>query len=105
MDFRPESYNWSVIQALISRGDRRLSKLLELTRDYGDTLGSYKRAFKELKGEIPPLDYYVHQNWDLEQVLPWQHLKTAITPETLVKHNHQAIELGKQLEEEIGGRR
>ncbi|MEM6591699.1 MAG: radical SAM protein, partial [Cyanobacteria bacterium P01_C01_bin.73] len=29
IDFRPESYNWSVIQALISRGDRRLARLLE----------------------------------------------------------------------------
>jgi radical SAM superfamily enzyme YgiQ (UPF0313 family) len=45
MEFRPESYNWSVIQALISRGDRRLSHLLELTRHYGDTLGSFRRAF------------------------------------------------------------
>lgn len=86
VDFRPESYNWSIIQSLISRGDRRLSKLLELTRNYGDSLGSYKRAFKELKGEIPPLDYYVHENWEIGQVLPWQHLKTALTEETLVKH-------------------
>ncbi|MCY7274232.1 MAG: B12-binding domain-containing radical SAM protein, partial [Phormidesmis sp. CAN_BIN44] len=39
IDFRPESYNWSVIQALLSRGDRRLSHLLELTRHYGDSLG------------------------------------------------------------------
>jgi radical SAM superfamily enzyme YgiQ (UPF0313 family) len=46
MEFRPESYNWSVIQALISRGDRRLSHLLELTRHYGDTLGSFRRALK-----------------------------------------------------------
>jgi len=63
VDFRPESYNWSVIQGLMSRGDRRLTKLLLLTRIYGDTLGSYKRAFKELKGQLPSLDYYVHDNW------------------------------------------
>lgn len=91
VDFRPESYNWSIIQSLISRGDRRLSKLLVLTRNYGDTLGSYKRAFKELKGEIPPLDYYVHENWEIGQVLPWQHLKTALTEETLVKHLQQQV--------------
>ena len=93
IDFRPESYNWSVIQGLISRGDRRLSQLLELTRHYGDTLGSYKRAFKELRGEIPPLDYYVHDNWDIEQVLPWQHLKTALTQETLIKHLNQSLDV------------
>jgi radical SAM superfamily enzyme YgiQ (UPF0313 family) len=57
LEFRPESYNWSVIQALISRGDRRLSHLLERTRQYGDSLGSYRRVFKELKGQLPPLDF------------------------------------------------
>ncbi len=86
VDFRPESYNWSVIQGLLSRGDRRLSKLLELTRIYGDTLGSYKRAFKELKGQLPDLEYYVHDDWEIGQVLPWSHLKTALADETLVKH-------------------
>ena len=75
----------------MSRGDRRLTKLLLLTRIYGDTLGSYKRAFKELKGQLPSLDYYVHDNWELEQVLPWSHLKTALPDETLVKHLQMSL--------------
>lgn len=91
IDFRPESYNWSVIQALISRGDRRISKLLELTRNYGNTIGSFKRAFKELKGQLPDLDYYVHNDWEVKQILPWSHLKTSLTEETLIKHLSQAI--------------
>ena len=96
IDFRPESYNWSVIQALISRGDRRLSKLLELTREFGDSVGSYKRAFKQLRGQIPPLDYYVHDNWDsTERILPWQHLQGAIPQKTLVKHLNEAMAVDK----------
>ncbi|MDJ0731174.1 MAG: radical SAM protein [Crocosphaera sp.] len=91
IEFRPESYNWSVIQALISRGDRRLSKLLQLTRSYGDSLGSYKRAFKELKGELPPLDYYVYHDWKTEQILPWSHLKGPLPPATLMKHLETAM--------------
>ncbi len=90
IDFRPESYNWSVIQALISRGDRRLTGILELTRSYGDTLGSFKRAFKELKGQLPTLDYYVHQDWSIEQVLPWQHILGPLPQSTLVKHLQDA---------------
>lgn len=86
INFRPESYNWSIIQALLSRGDRRLSRLLELTRHYGDTLGSYRRAFKELRGQIPELDYYVHHNWSREQVLPWSHIQGALPQATLLKH-------------------
>lgn len=86
IEFRPESYKWSVIQALMSRGDRRLSKLLELTRDYGNSLGSYKRAFKQLRGQLPSLDFYVHNNWETEQILPWNHLQGPLPPETLIKH-------------------
>lgn len=86
IDFRPESYNWSIIQTLLSRGDRRLSHLLELTRDFGDSLGSYKRAFKQLKGQIPDLDFYVHANWSTEQVLPWNHLQGPLPQSTLIKH-------------------
>ncbi len=90
MEFRPESYNWSIIQALLSRGDRRLSSLLELTRDFGDSLGSYKRAFKQLKGQIPDLDFYVHSNWSTEQVLPWNHLQGPLPQSTLIKHLAEA---------------
>jgi radical SAM superfamily enzyme YgiQ (UPF0313 family) len=86
MEFRPESYNWSVIQALISRGDRRLSHLLELTRHYGDTLGSFRRAFKELRGQLPELDFYVHADWSTDQVLPWSHLQGPLPQATLLKH-------------------
>ncbi|MBW4590259.1 B12-binding domain-containing radical SAM protein [Aetokthonos hydrillicola Thurmond2011] len=86
IDFRPESYNWSIIQALLSRGDRRLSELLELTRNFGDSLGSYKRAFKQLKGQIPDLDFYVHANWSTEDLLPWSHLQGPLPQSTLLKH-------------------
>jgi radical SAM superfamily enzyme YgiQ (UPF0313 family) len=91
IEFRPESYSWSVIQALISRGDRRLSKLFELTRNYGESLGSYKRAFKELKGQLPPLDFYVHTDWKPEQILPWDCLQGPLPKTTLIKHLYEAI--------------
>jgi radical SAM superfamily enzyme YgiQ (UPF0313 family) len=98
IDFRPESYSWSVIQALISRGDRRLSRLLELTRHYGDSLGSYRRAFKELRGQLPDLEFYVHTQWSTEQVLPWSHLQGALPQATLLKHLESAMAEGRSLE-------
>ena len=93
IDFRPESYNWSVIQALISRGDRRLGKLLQLTREYGDSVGSYKRAFKQLRGQIPNLEYYVHDDWQRDRILPWQHIQGALPQKTLIKHLDEAMAL------------
>jgi radical SAM superfamily enzyme YgiQ (UPF0313 family) len=93
IDFRPESYQWSLIQALLSRGDRRLAPLLLLTRHYGDTLGSFKRAFKELKGSLPPLAFYVHEHWDTAQILPWRHLEGPLPQSTLEKHRAEALAL------------
>ncbi|MEN9230346.1 MAG: radical SAM protein [Thermostichus sp. DG02_5_bins_236] len=83
MEFRPESYSWSVIQALISRGDRRVGKVLTLARAFGESLGSYKRAFKELKGQLPPLEYYVHSDWIPGDPLPWDHIQGPLPPERL----------------------
>lgn len=97
IDFRPESYNWSVIQALISRGDRRLSQVLELTRQYGDSLGSYKRAFKELKRQLPDFDDYVHNSWKCDRTLPWNHLEGPLPQTTLIKHLQEADEGFKML--------
>jgi radical SAM superfamily enzyme YgiQ (UPF0313 family) len=94
IDFRPESHNWSVIQALISRGDRRLSHLLELVRHYGDSLGSYRRAFKELRGTLPGLDFYVHENWSNDRILPWSHLQGTLPQSTLIKHRDSSLALG-----------
>ena len=91
IDFRPESYNWSVIQTLLSRGDRRLGALLELTRDYGDSLGSYKRAFKTLKGKLPNLNDYVHTNWRTDSILPWSHIQGPLPTNTLIKHLESAV--------------
>ncbi len=96
LEFRPESYNWSVIQGLLSKGDRRLSKLLELVRHYGDTLGSYRRAFKELRGQLPEMDFYVFQEWELDRVLPWSHLKGPLPEATLKKHLAEAMTHTKQ---------
>lgn len=94
IEFRPESYSWSVIQALISRGDRRVAQVLQLARQFGESLGSFRRAFKELQGQLPPLDSYVHSNWDPADPLPWQHIEGPLTPERLLQHRQEAFSVG-----------
>ena len=94
MEFRPESYNWSVIQALIARGDRRLAPILVQVRHYGDSLGSYKRAFKDRAGQLPPLDFYVHHTWGVDHPLPWDHLQGPLPKATLEKHLQSSQAVG-----------
>ena len=91
IEFRPESFNWSVIQTLLSRGDRRLAPMLEKVRHYGETLGSYRRAFKDLKGQLPDIDFYVYATWPQDQVLPWSHLQGPLPIQTLQKHLQSAV--------------
>ena len=93
--FRPESYKWSLIQALLSRGDRRLAPLLLAVRGFGDSLGSYRRAFKQLAaaGEaLPPMEHYVHRRLErgTDEVLPWAHLRGPLPTDTLAAHAAEA---------------
>lgn len=84
VDFRPESHKRSQVATLLSRGDRRVAEVLEVVSEYGDSLGSFRRAFKDLKGKVPPMDYYVEADWPIDTVLPWAHLRTALTPEKIM---------------------
>lgn len=77
IDVRTESHNWSDIQALLSRGDRRLSEILIDIGDGAQSLGSWKRAMKARPDGVPSMDYFVFENYPEEQLLPWDHLISA----------------------------
>ncbi|MEN9214272.1 MAG: radical SAM protein [Gloeomargarita sp. DG_1_6_bins_138] len=95
VELRPEPYKDSLVQALISRGDRRLTEVLLLTRHYGVSWGGVRRAFKELRGQLPPPDFYVHQDWPDKACLPWQHLTGTVASTTLTEHRHRSLSMPK----------
>jgi len=87
IEVRPESHNWSDIQALLSRGDRRLTKvLLEVAQSDGK-LGSWKKALKEYASAVPSLEYYAFRQIPYDEVLPWHHLTQAGRTDYLQKHS------------------
>ncbi len=55
--YKPTSVKWDYIQAIISRGDRRLSYILEKVYELGGTIGSWTKAYKEILAEKPLPDY------------------------------------------------
>lgn len=90
---RPESYKWSVVQGILSRGDRRVTRMLLEAKDLGDSLSTFKRAAKEIDS-LPPLEYYSHEDYDPYQtVLPWSHLGGPLPIETLQKHYEESISI------------
>ena len=74
VDVRVESHNWSDIQALLSRGDRRLSHLLVEVFHDGGNLGAWKKAFRHLPAHCPGLEYYAFRDIPHSEILPWAHL-------------------------------
>jgi hypothetical protein len=108
IDLRPESYGWSVIQALLSRSDRRLAPVIAAVRGSQDSLGGWKKAYRAARaGELPeaqsagvslPLppswESVVHDTWDPAAALPWDHLDGPLSRERLLEHRQDALSLG-----------
>lgn len=95
IEIRPESYGWSVIQALISRSDRRLAPVIELVRGSQNSLGGWKKAYKAIqeknnsssnKSQLPDWEEIVHKEWKHDRALPWMHLNGPLKLEQLIKH-------------------
>ncbi len=68
---------WAYIQALLSRGDRRVGKILIAAHHYG---GDWGRSLRETN--INP-DFYVYRKRDLDEVFPWDFIDHGISKEEL----------------------
>lgn len=97
IDVRPESHNWSDIQALLSRGDRRLHPILKAVEENSGNLGAWKKAIKEARQNtiaMPDVrDFYIFRDIPKEETLPWSHLQDAEKTLYLGKHNEAAVAL------------
>lgn len=88
-DLRASSAKWDYFQAFLSRGDRRLSTLLVRFYELGGSLGSVKRAHKELKEEgladFPELDWYALRERAETEILPWDVINLGTPKHILYK--------------------
>ncbi|MEA5423851.1 radical SAM protein [Synechococcus sp. CCY9202] len=103
IELRPESYGWSVIQALLSRSDRRLAPVIAAARGSHDSLGGWKKAYRAAQaGELEPAagsplprppawEEVVHAEWEPGRVLPWAHLQGPLPEATLQRHRQDAL--------------
>jgi radical SAM superfamily enzyme YgiQ (UPF0313 family) len=90
--FRPGSIKWDTVQALLSRGDRRLAPLLLAVWEFGGSAGAFNRAFKGLKGTLPPLEWYANRARPLDEVLPWDHLHLGVDKAILWAEGQQSLQ-------------
>jgi radical SAM superfamily enzyme YgiQ (UPF0313 family) len=99
IELRPESYGWSVIQALLSRSDRRLAPVIAAARGKHDSLGGWKQAYRAVLAGAgndadphpPPWEEAVHACWGTERPLPWDHLEGPLSKTVLAGHAETAL--------------
>ncbi len=113
IELRPESFKWSVIQALISRSDRRLASVIALVRGSQNSLGGWKKAYQAVSegndpqaknqphsmATLPTWNEVIHDSWLTSRVLPWTHIEGPLKLEQLIKHHDQAINQTFQADE------
>jgi radical SAM superfamily enzyme YgiQ (UPF0313 family) len=91
--FDHESPRLSYLQALLSRGDRRVGDLLyQAAEEHRDWRWLVNVSRKEKAGESnrPSLDWYVTRRFSFEEMLPWDHLDSGISKELLQREADKA---------------
>ena len=68
---------WAYIQALLSRGDRRVGKILVAAHR---TQGNWSQALRETPINS---DFYVYRRRDLDEIFPWDFIDHGISKERL----------------------
>jgi hypothetical protein len=81
---------WGYIQTLLSRGDRRVGKILLAAHSNG---GNWRKTFKEIN--LNP-DFYVHRKRDLDEILPWDFIDHGVEKDYLWGEYLEALNEGKE---------
>jgi radical SAM superfamily enzyme YgiQ (UPF0313 family) len=77
---------WAYIQALFSRGDRRVGKILMAAHRYH---GNWSQALRETNINS---DFYVYRRRDLDEIFPWDFIDHGISKERLKEEYLTAME-------------
>jgi radical SAM family uncharacterized protein len=76
---------WAYIQALLSRGDRRVGKILMATHR---SQGNWNQALRETNINA---DFYVYRKRDLDEIFPWDFIDHGISKEQLKEEYFAAM--------------
>jgi len=77
---------WEYVQALLSRGDRRLGSLIKTAHGNG---GDWKAAARERKVDM---DYYVTRRREFAEQLPWDFIDIGVRKDYLMNEYQRALE-------------
>lgn len=90
IDVSADVPKWAYLQCLLSRGDRRVGKLLLAAHQLG---GNWPRVFREM--DLNP-DFYVHRPRPFEEILPWDFIDHGVKKDFLWKEYQEALNEGSR---------
>lgn len=82
------SCKWDYYQAVLSRGDSRLTDYIIEVYKLGGKSGSFKKAAKNLKIDT---DYYALNTYDYTEKLPWENIIMRPGKEFLIKESQRLL--------------
>jgi len=90
----------SQLEAVLSRGDRRLGKVIHRAWELGNRFDAWQECFNYSnwlkafqKNGLDPA-FYANRERPLKEILPWQHIDTGVTQNFLQKE-YEGMHLGK----------
>jgi len=94
--FKEHSINSSILEAVFSRGDRRLNQVLYQAWKQGAGFDSWKDCFRfqtwTKAFALEELDYHLYlQALDQDQILPWDHIDPGIKKSWLWRELQEAL--------------
>ena len=81
---------WAYLQSLLSRGDRRVGRLLLTAHRLG---GNWPQTFRSV--DVNP-DFYVYRKRSFEEILPWDFIDHGIPKEFLWNEYQEALKEGSE---------
>jgi len=85
LELRFEPPKESYFQGLLSRGDRRVGKLLlEVERQRETWKWLMRKTDRKILPDVPPVDFYVSRRIGFQEILPWESVDSLI-PRSLLE--------------------
>lgn len=104
---KAHNYRASIIEALLARGDRKLSNVIYLAWQKGLRFDQWADRFNFdmwldcIKESNLDLDFYVYRKRSKEEILPWQHLNLGVSKEQLYDDYLNGLSETSEIKEEI----
>ncbi len=91
LELRFEPPKESYFQGLLSRGDRRVAKLLiELERQKEGWKWLMRKTNRRILSDVPEVDFYVSRRISFDEVLPWESVDSLIPRALLERESMRA---------------